>query len=129
MKIRSYVGGHDVVIFRGAVYDAATRKYRGGVPAVVIPYAGRMLSARAKPQEELAPIRMDGQAIPVRSALQWESVDPIPDQSECEYALVSVMYVSACKDVGVDTSRLLTTGGSVVDDAGKTIGAVWLNRN
>ena len=129
MKIKSYVGGHNVIIFRDAVYDPLIRRYRGGTPAVVIPYAGRMLSARAKPQEKLPPILMDGQAIPVRSALQWESVDPLPDENECDYALVSAMYVFACKEMGLDTSRLLTVGGSVVNDTGAVIGAAWLNQN
>ena len=129
MVIKSYVGGHSIDIFQNAVYDPAIRKYRGGNLIGIIPYAGRMLSARMKPQRKLPPIQMDGISIPVYSAPEWESVDPIPNLSECDYALVSALYLSACKDMGMDTSRLLTIGGSVVDDAGKIIGTVWLNRN
>ena len=33
------------------------------------------------------------------------------------------------KALGRDTSRLLTVGGTVVDESGKVIGAAWLNRN
>lgn len=129
MKIKSYVGGHDIVIFQNAVYDPVIRRYRGGTQIAAIPFAGRMLSARASPQVELEPIQVEGQRIPVHSALKWEYVDPIPDVEECDYALVSVMYVTACKAMGLDTSRLLTIGGSVVDDSGKVIGACWLNCN
>lgn len=129
MTIKSYVGGHPVAVFRDAVYDPAIRKYRGGILVGVIPYAGRMLSARMKPQKELPPVEMDGNSIPVRSAPEWESADPVPDRSECDYALVSAMYLSACKELGLDTSRLLTIGGSVVDDTGKVIGTAWLNHN
>ena len=120
MIIKSYVSGHPIVVFRDAVYDPTIRKYRGGTPTGVIPYAGRMLSARMKPQKVL---------IPIRSAPEWESVDPIPDRSECDYALVSVQYLSACRELGIDTSRLLTIGGSVVDEDGKVIGTAWLNQN
>lgn len=129
MKIRAYVGGHDIAIFEGAVYDPACRKYRGGACIARIPYAGRMLSAQAAPQQELPPLVWEGRQIPVRSALCWRSVDPMPPQEECDYAVVSVPYVTACKAMGMDTSRLLTIGGSVVDEKGRVIGACWLNQN
>ncbi len=129
MKIQSYVGGHDIAIIQGAVFDPACRKYRGGICIARIPYAGRMLSAHAAPQQELEPLTWEDQQIPLRSALRWDFVDPIPPREECDYALVSVPYVTACRAMGMDTSRLLTIGGSVVDDAGRVIGACWLNRN
>ena len=129
MIIKSYVSGHPIVVFRDAVYDPTIRKYRGGTPTGVIPYAGRMLSARMKQQKELTPVEFDGVLIPIRSAPEWESVDPIPDGSECDYALVSVQYLSDCRELGIDTSRLLTIGGSVVDEDGKVIGTAWLNQN
>ena len=127
--IKSFVGGHEVAIYRDCTYDPAIRKYRGGRLVAVIPYGGRMLSAQARPQQEQAPIWLDGQPVPVRSAPAWASVDPIPPESECAYALVSTLYVSACREMWLDTSRLLTVGGSVVDSAGNVIGAAWLNRN
>ena len=43
--------------------------------------------------------------------------------------MVSAVYLTACKALGRDTSRLLTVGGTVVDESGKVIGAAWLNRN
>ena len=119
MVIRSYVGGHDVVVYHGAIYDP---------PAVVIPYAGRMLSAVPKPAQE-EQMEVNGVLIPLHKATVWDHVDPLPNPEECDYALVSALFVAACKSLGIDTSRLLTIGGAVVDDAGRTIGCVWLNRN
>ena len=52
MKVVSYVGGHDVVVYKDAVYDPSIRKYRGGTPVAVIPYGGCMLSATARPAQE-----------------------------------------------------------------------------
>ena len=40
MKIKSFVGGHSIVIYRDAVFDPSIRRYRGGVPVVTIPAAG-----------------------------------------------------------------------------------------
>lgn len=128
MKIKSYVGGHDIDIYVGAVYDPKIRKYRGGEKVATIPYGGRMLSARTAPQMELEPIQMDGANIPVHSALIFEQVDPLPVREECDLCVVSAMYANACKALGMETSRLLTVGGTVVDDAGKVIGTCWLNQ-
>lgn len=129
MTIRSYVGGHDIVVYNNTVYDKSIRKYRGGTPAVVIPYAGRMLSAVPKPAQE-EQMEVNGVLVPIHKAIEWDHVDPLPNPEECDYALVSALYVTACKSLGIDTSRLLTIGGAVVDDTGRTtIGCVWLNRN
>lgn len=129
MKIKSFVSGHPIVIYRDAVFDPSIRRYRGGVPVITISAAGRMLSARSCPQKELSSLWVEGEEIPLRSAPEWESADPIPSPDECDYAVVSAMYVTACKALGWDTSRLLTVGGTVVDESGKVIGAAWLNRN
>lgn len=127
MKVVSYVGGHDVVVYKNAVYDPSIRKYRGGTPAAVIPYSGRMLSAAVKPAREEM-LQLNGVDVPVHMASEWNSVDPLPAPEECDFALVSAMYAVACREFGLDTSRLLTIGGVVVDDDGRTIGCVWLNR-
>ena len=126
MKILSYVGGHDVVIYQNAVYDPSIRKYRGGTPAAVIPYSGRMLSATAKPAREEM-VLLNGVEIPVHAASEWDHVDSLPAAEECDFALVSALYAAVCQKLGLDTSRLLTIGGVVVDDAGHTVGCVWLN--
>ena len=127
MKILSYVGGHDVVIYQNAVYDPSIRKYRGGTPAGVIAYTGRKLSAAAKTRRgERVPAY--GLASPVHAASEWDHVDSLPAAEECDFALVSALYAAVCQKLGLDTSRLLTIGGVVVDDAGHTVGCVWLNR-
>ena len=127
MKVVSYVGGHDVVVYKDAVYDPSIRKYCGGTPVAVIPYSGRMLSATARPaQEEM--LLLNGVEVPVHEAAAWDHVDPLPDADACDFALVSAMYAAACRELGVNTSRLLTIGGVVVDDAGRTVGCAWLNR-
>lgn len=128
MKIRSYVGGHEVVVIAGAHYDAASRKYRGGTVVARIPFGGRMLSAHST-QPELPDLPYEGASLPRRSAPQWESVDPLPSPEECDYAIVSTQYVAACHALGQDTSRLLTSGPAVVDDDGRLIGTAWLTQN
>lgn len=125
MKVVSYVGGHDVIVYKGAIYDPSIRKYRGGTPVAVIPYSGRMLSAVAKPAQEDM-LQLNGVEIPVHGASEWDHVDAPPTQNE--WALVSSMYAAACRELGLDTSRLLTIGGVVVDDTGRTVGCAWLNR-
>lgn len=128
MKIRSYVGGHPVSIYEGASFDPSIRKYRGGKCMAVIPYGGRMLSAQTALQTEQT-LELDGCSIPVRSPQRWVSVDPLPSADECDYALVSAQYVAACRELGQDTSRLLTIGGVVADEEGRVVGAAWLNQN
>lgn len=128
MKIRSYVGGHEVVVIAGAHYDADIRKYRGGTVAARIPYSGRMLSAHST-QSALPDLLYEGCALPRRGTPQWNNVDPLPTPEECDYAIVSVQYVAACQALGWDTSRLLTSGPAVVDDEGRLIGTAWLTQN
>ena len=116
-----------MVIYKDAVYDPSIRKYRGGTPVAVVPYSGRMLSASAKPAPEEM-LLLNGVEVPVHGASEWDHVDPLPAPEECDFALVSAMYAAACRELNVDTSRLLTIGGVVVDDAGRTVGCAWLNR-
>lgn len=128
MIIKSFVGGHSLRIFTDCVYDDSIRKYRGGSLIAEIPYSGRMLSAKIK-QEDAEPISFDGILIPVKTPQIFEAVDPIPGADECDYCIVSAMYVAACKALGTDTSRLLTIGDPVVDEDGRVIGTICLNKN
>lgn len=128
MKISSYVGGHAVNVYTGASFDPSVRKYRGGELIATIPFSGRMLSAKAA-QESADPVVVDGIEIPTMSAQKWVAVDPIPDESECDYCIVSAMYVAACKALGFNTSRLLTMANTVVDADGRVIGVTGFNRN
>ena len=125
-KIGNFVGGHDIVIYQGAWLDTTIRKYRGGVPVAIIPFAGKMLSAKVS-QAAADPINIDGVEIATRTAQQFTSVDPLP--KGYDYYIVSAMYVAACRAVGVSTDHLLTIDGTVVDDNGRVIGCTGFNRN
>ncbi len=120
--LENCVGCHDVVIFAECEYDAKIRKYRGGEIVKIIPYSGKMLSAQVSQDD--APF-IDG--VPTKTPQLFHFVDEVPDDGN--YYIVSAMYVAACKALKRDTSRLLTIGGTVVDDKGRTVGAAWLNRN
>lgn len=128
MTIKSFVGGHSVSVFAGSTFDPSIRKYKGGEKVAEIPFSGRMLSAKAR-QDAAEPVEFEGVSIPTQTPQIWESVDPIPSVEECDFCLVSAMYVAACKALGMDTSRLLTMGGTVVSDDGKILGTVGFNRN
>ncbi len=128
MIIKSFVGGHSLRIFTDCLYDESIRKYRGGSLVAEIPYSGKMLSAKIK-QDDSEPISFDGILIPVKTPQIFEAVDPIPGTDECDYCIVSAIYVAACKSFGIDTSRLLTIGEPVVDENGVVIGTVSLNKN
>ena len=129
MVIKSFVGGHSVRVYTGCTYDPQIRKYRGGKLLTEIPYAGRMLNAEIR-QVPADPLPYAESSIPTMTAQQFVAVDPIPAQSECDYCIVSALYVAACKSLGMDTSRLLTISSTpVVDEEGRTIGTCALNRN
>lgn len=127
MIIKSFVGGHTVNVFEGAIYDPAIRKYRGGRCVATIPFAGRMLSAKVS-QTIAAPVEYEGVEIPTLTPQIFTDVDPIPEDG-ADFYIVSAMYVNARKALGLDTSKLLTMGGTVVDDDGKIVGVVGFNRN
>ena len=126
--IKSYVGGHEIRVFTGCIFDPSVRKYRGGELLTVIPYSGKMLSA-VLDQQNAEPIYVNGVEIPTKTPQSFTAVDPVPNESESDYCIVSSMYVAACKSLGVDTSRLLTIGEPVVDDNNHVIGCINFNRN
>lgn len=128
MRIVSCVGGHSINVYEDCVYDSEIRKFRGGKKKAEIPFSGKMLSAKVY-QEKAESIDFQGVSIETMTPQVFEDVDPIPDESECDYCIVSAMYVSACKALGYDTSRLLTIGTPVVDDNNMTIGCCGFNRN
>ena len=129
MAIRNFVGGHNVVLFKGTTYDPASHKHKGGWPEMTFPYSGRSLSAKVT-QTIAPPIYENGVKIPTLTPQTFIDVDPLPDDDNGkDLYIVSAMYVNACRALGIDTSRLLTVGGTVVDDNGKIIGVVGFNRN
>ena len=128
MIIKNFVGGHSLSIFTDCEYDAAIRKYRGGYKIAEIPFSGSMLSAKIR-QEEAESVNFEGVSIPTNTPQIFEDVDPIPLEEECDFCIVSAMYVAACKSLGIDTKRLLTIGAPVVDEENRVIGTCSLNRN
>lgn len=128
MTIKSFVGGHDVNVYTDCIFDENTRKFTGGRLLTVIPYSGRMLNAKTQ-NPTTDTIDFNGTGIPVNSPQVFEAIDPIPPESECDFCIVSAMYVAACKSLGIDTSRLLTIGGPVTGEGGYVIGTTCFNRN
>lgn len=127
-RIKSFVGGHPVKIYKDCIYDEKIRKYRGGSLLAEIPYSGSLLNAYCK-QKDAASIPFSDIEIPTKTPLIFTDVDELPPVSECDYCIVSALYVAACKELGRDTSRLLTIGTPVVDENGVVIGTTALNRN
>ena len=118
-------GGHAITIYEGAEYDKTIRKHRGGVPVVEIPYSGKFYSAKQEDTDADA-LTVDGTKIPTITR-RYAGVEPIPDDGNLY--IVSAPYAVACKEAGMDTSRLLTIGNPVCDDAGRVIGCTCLIRN
>ena len=112
---------HSINIYCGSEFDPKIRKYRGGSLDRTIESCGVLLNARMK---EIDDEPIDG-IMTKRSSII--SADPIPDDEN--YHIVSQLYLSAARQSGWDTSRLITIGGAVVDNAGRTIGASFLVRN
>lgn len=127
LNVKSFVGGHDIKVFDGCSFNLELRKYTGGEVIASIPYSGRMLSAKTAQND--GEMNINGTVIPVRSNQVFVYADPVPSAEECDYCVVSAMYVSACKSLGIDTSRLLTIGDTVADDEGRVIGCINFNRN
>lgn len=128
MVVKSFVGGHKLCIFKDCEFDPEIRKYRSGGLIAEIPFGGRILNAHWS-QTKAAPVVFDGIEIPTLSPQSFSDVDELPGTEECDYCIVSALYVAACKTLGCPTDRLLTIGLPVVDEEGRTIGCCALNRN
>ena len=124
MKILSFVGGHEDNIFKNCKYDPKIRKFKPGTLLVTIPYSGRMLNSHSIYSEEK--IEYDGLYLPVRTKEKVITVDPLPEENECDYCVVSNRFAAACSTLGLDTHRLLTVADSVVDEKGNVIGCTGL---
>lgn len=121
---------HAIKIFSKAQPDEKIRKFRvqeGAEPDVIIPSSGVLLNAKAAPQEDAMAIDFEGACIPTKTAPQWTGVDECPQDGNLH--VVSALYVSACKEVGMPTDHLLTIGGQVVNEEGFPIGCAFLCRN
>ena len=112
---------HTINLYTGSEFDPKIRKYRGGSLERTIESSGVLLNAK---MQEIDDEPING-IVTKRSSIV--SADPIPDDGN--YHIVSQLYLSAARQSGWNTSNLLTIGGAVVDDAGRTIGASFLVRN
>lgn len=125
MEICNYTP-HPVHIYKDAEFDPSIRKYRGGTKICTFPSVG-MLSA--KMAENTVFTREDGIVFKCTEIVGCDKY-PIHNLNDSDtYLIVSQLYLSAAKQSGWDTSHLLTIGGAVVDDAGRTIGAAFLTMN
>ena len=112
---------HAVNIIEEAKFSPPIRKYRGGKILTTFAPSGRLLNARMG-EDESTPI--DG--VPTKR-MAILSADPIPEGDD--FYIVSQLYLAAAREMGWNTTRLLTIGGAVVDDDGHIVGASFLIRN
>lgn len=127
MKIKSYVGGHDINVYKDCKYNKETRKYYGGTLCLTIPFSGKMLSANISYINDH--ILMNGSFVPIKSTQEFIDVDSPPNLDECDYIIVSSLYVCACKSLGISTANMLTIGDVVIDDNGNVIGCMNFIKN
>lgn len=124
MEIRNYTP-HPVHIYKDAEFDPSIRKYRGGTKIGTFNSVGML---NASMNERTVFTREDGVTFKQTVIVGCDPY-PINFEGSDEYIIVSQLYLSAAKQMGWDTSHLLTIGGAVVDEAGRTIGAAFLTMN
>ena len=118
---------HCINVVAGATLDESIRKYRGGEVVATIPSSG-MVSAISN-DSPADPIVVDGVSIQ-STRKEWTKVDALPEMEEATMFIVSALYVSACRELGIPTTNLLTVGNMVVAEDGRTIiGCTGLIRN
>ena len=124
IRISNYTP-HPVNLYAYAKFDPSIRKYRGGVKIGTFTSVGML---NAKMEEKTVFTREDG-VVFKRTEIVGCDPYPINFEGSDEYIIVSQLYLSAARQMGWDTSHLLTIGGAVVDDAGRVIGAAFLTMN
>ena len=124
IRISNYTP-HPVNLYKDAKFDPSIRKYRGGIKIGTFTSVG-MLNATMN--ERTVFTREDGVTFKKTMIVGCDSY-PMNFEGTDEYIIVSQLYLSAAKQMGWDTSHLLTIGGAVVDDAGRVIGAAFLTMN
>ena len=132
---------HVIRVVTGAVYSEKVRKYLATSETKVvkeIPPSGKLLNAKREPKV-LDPI--DGvptikmvvtgvdQASACSNGLAFD-YNECQMCGQCDYFIVSAMYVAAAQQMGFDTSHFLTVGEAVYEGTEpKPIGVLNLNRN
>lgn len=115
---------HAVSVIAGSVFDPAIGKNKGGKQILYIPASGCLASVRSS-VDEMPPMELNGVTVPTVSR-SFARVTELPDNGDIY--IVSSVYAQACKELGKDTSNLLTPYGLVVDERGRTIGCTSLVR-
>ena len=116
---------HECNIYTGSVFDPACGKCRGGELVMTIPASGVVGVATPEiiPDE---PFMVGGLTIPsVRR--KYVRVSPLFDE-EGKLYIVSAVYAEAAKQLGYDTTHLLTPNGHVINDRGMVIGCTGFAR-
>ena len=118
---------HEITIYAEdqCVFDPASRKLmlKEGTTAVQRIPAGTPLNAKTQ-VSELA----DAQYPFLKGAVEFVDADPLPGMPG-DIVIVSNLYRSALKELGRDTSRVATVGGTVYTDIKnpRPVGCLWLN--
>ena len=123
MQIVNYTP-HMINIVGNVTFSDKDRKYLTNEETIIIksiPPSGMLLNAKQVNEDTEA---IDG--IPTK-VMTFSGVTEAPKD---RYCIVSAMYVTACKQLGIDTYNLLTIGDAVYSaDTIKPIGTLNLNRN
>lgn len=126
---------NEVVIYAGAEYDSAIKKYRGGVKRFEFPPVSKILPIKmvVESSERTTDLFIgnDGNPYPIRVAVETKyggitTLDGKDWEPDCiwepnEYAIVSEDCIRECYRRGICTIHLLTVGDPVVDVDGHTV--------
>ena len=116
---------HTIRVYSNTVFDTACRKCRLTSQSELVaefPSDGMLNAIQSKAEE---PTIVDG--IPMMAAPTFIGVDQLPDGDD--KLIVSALFVSACKQNGIATDRLLTIGNAVINDQNQIIGCSCLMWN
>ena len=119
---------HEITIYAEAdcTLASASRKLilkENATPLFGIP-AGIPLNAKTQIKE----LRNPNPEFPfLKGAVEFIEADPLPEEGDI--VVVSNLYRSALKELGRDTSRVATVGGTVYADSDnpRPVGCLWLN--
>lgn len=114
---------HPVSVFAGTVFDPQAGKSRGGTEILRLPPSGIVATATSA-VEALPSLDINGIPIPTCKRA-FVKLTALPSEGFC---VVSSVYANAAKELGHDTTRLLTPYGNVIDNDGRIIGCTGLVR-
>ena len=117
---------HEITLYfeSDCTFDSSTRKLvlnENAIPLFKIP-AGKALNAKTQVRE------LDNSEFPfLKGAVEFVEADSLP--GEDEIVIVSNLYRSALKDLGISTQRLATVGGTVYAsvDNPRPVGCTYLS--